>query len=427
INCFDILPRNCKICAVDADAPEVAFWNKSNLKKYYSRYIFLGMQTYSKEMYERYLSKNLESNYLYFPAATVVKSENLEKDKNISFIGSNFYPEWIPDDPLFYSDVALKLYDEFRNDYFYPYKDAKEKYNVTELLFIRVRGYYCGQERLKYLQQIDDLGLKLYGIRWWNHIAYYDFDIAKCFDPTPIVTIEENQQIYNTSKVSMNISHPLAKSCFSWRVMDIMASSSCLLTEDKPDWRNLFGKYLSKEVIETVLYKDRFDMREKAIKLLNNEKFRLRCVKELNNAIEQNGRWEVRFKTLSDCLNIPLLNVSKNVNNLIFVKKEENEGGCSNLTTKIQAFFACYERISEKIKCNQFHNLIILFLIALILFCKVQYILSKKPIIPNDILILFSFGISVIGIILLTLAFLSKPIISVLRVIKKIFTRLFVK
>ena len=47
--------------------------------------------------------------------------------------------------------------------------------------------------------------------------------------------------------------------------MDIMASNSCLLMEDKPDWRDLFEKYLSKETLEAVIYKDRFDMREKAI------------------------------------------------------------------------------------------------------------------------------------------------------------------
>ncbi len=36
---------------------------------------------------------------------------------------------------------------------------------------------------------------------------------------------------------------PLAKTSFSWRVMDIMASGACLLMEDKPDWRDLFEKY----------------------------------------------------------------------------------------------------------------------------------------------------------------------------------------
>ena len=100
--------------------------------------------------------------------------------------------------------------------------------------------------------------------------------------------------------------------------MDIMASNSCLLMEDKPDWRDLFEKYLSKETLEAVIYKDRFDMREKAIKLLNDEELRLRCVADLNNAIEQNGRWENRFKELEKFTNIKLLNMDNKNNEVIF-------------------------------------------------------------------------------------------------------------
>ncbi|MBE6448659.1 MAG: hypothetical protein E7018_05105 [Alphaproteobacteria bacterium] len=93
--------------------------------------------------------------------------------------------------------------------------------------------------------------------------------------------------------------------------------------EDKPDWRDLFEKYLSKETLEAVIYKDRFDMREKAIKLLNDEELRLRCVADLNNAIEQNGRWENRFKELEKFTNIKLLNIDNKDNEVIFIQREE--------------------------------------------------------------------------------------------------------
>ena len=314
-NCYKILDKKCKVLVIDADAPEVAFWNKEMINKYLKQVVFLGLQSYSKKMYERYLGiKISEKNYLYFPPATIVKNEKLKQDKNISFIGSNFYPLEVPIGTDFFSQDGIELYNAFEKNYFLTLDEAKTICKNTlnvEWLHENVSWVYAGQDRLRHMQQLTDLGFTFYGTHHWNRIAYYDFEIARCFDPTPKTTIEENQWVYNTSKIAVNFSHPLAKSSFSWRVMDIMASNSCLLTEDKPDWRELFEKYLSKDVLDIIIYKDRFDMREKAKRLLSDEKLRQKCVKELNNAIEQNGRWEIRFKSLEQFLNIPLLSVGK--------------------------------------------------------------------------------------------------------------------
>lgn len=309
LDLYNILNNTCKICIIDADNPET-FWNKDFHLKNKKNYIYLGLQSYSKTMYEQYINQKINGKYLYFPPATVVQNKKLKQDKNVSFIGSNFYPLQIPYDEKFYTNEALKLYNAFKENYYLTFKEAKKIYSkCSENLFELIRAFYVGQDRLKYMQQLEDLGLTFYGVRWWNHIAYYDFELAKCFDATPKTSIEDNQWVYNTSKISVNISHPQAKSSFSWRVMDIMASGACLLMEDKPDWKDLFAKYLSKDVLDTIIYKDRFDMRQKAIKLLSDEDLRLKCVKELNNAIEQNGRWEVRFKDLEKFLGIKLLNL----------------------------------------------------------------------------------------------------------------------
>ena len=322
-NCYDVLDEKCKICAIDADAPSVAFWNKDMIEKYFERFMFLGLQSYSKKMYEDWLGVKLtDKNYIYFPPATIVKNKKLKQDKNISFIGSNFYPLSIPMGEDFYGPDGIALYNAFEKNYFLTIDEAKKictHSSNVEWMYENVRAYYCGQDRLRYMQQLTDLGFKFYGVRWWNRIAYYDFEIAKCFDPTPKVTLEENQWVYNTSKISVNFSHPLAKSSFSWRVMDIMASNSCLLMESKPDWHDLFDKYLSPDVLKAIIYKDRFDMRQKAIKLLKDDKLRLKCVVELNNAIEKNGRWSVRFASLEKFLGIKLLKIKNACPELIFI------------------------------------------------------------------------------------------------------------
>ena len=179
---YSSLNKKCQICILDADNPET-FWNKAFLLNNKRKYKFLGFQSFSKNMYEKFLGIKLgSSKFLYFPPATVVTNKKIVQDKNISFIGSNFYPLSIPEEKCFYSKNALSLYDKFRKNYFYDIVDAKKDFNYDNnkinYLFEKVRAYYVGQERLKYMQEIEDLGFVFYGVRWWNLIAYYDFVFA---------------------------------------------------------------------------------------------------------------------------------------------------------------------------------------------------------------------------------------------------------
>lgn len=314
IEVYEVLQGCAKVCIIDADNPDT-FWNKDYLLDHKDELFYLGLQSYSKQMYESYLGSELKDNYLYFPPGTAVKNQKIEQDKNISFIGSNFYPLDIPPGEDFYSQMGLDLYDALKQNYYLTIDEAKSICphcsNVPWLLE-KVRAYYVGQDRLKHMQLLVDLGFTFYGVRWWNHIAYYDFELAKCFDPTPKITLSDNQEVYNSSKISVNISHPQAKSSFSWRVMDIMASNSCLLMEDKKDWRNLFEQYLSKETVNAIIYSDMYDMRNKAINLLNDDDLRKRCVADLNNAIDQNGRWHHRLINLEKFLNTPIVYLENN-------------------------------------------------------------------------------------------------------------------
>lgn len=307
----------CPNCIIDADNPET-FWNKKYLIKNYKKFIFLGLQKYSKKMYKTFLDNKINNkNYLYFPPGTSIKSQKLKKIFNISFIGSNFFPLRIPNEDFFYSKNAIKLFKKYKKNYYYncnkefkgDIKNREEYLSICET----IRAFYVGQDRLKHLSVLTDLGLTFFGVRWWNKIAYYDFDIASCFNPKKITTIADNQWVYNSSKISINISHPQAKSSFSWRVMDIMASDSCLLTEYKKDWDELFGKYISKEVKEAIIYNNRYELRQKCITLLNNENLRNMCIKELQNAIKKNGRWSKRLLKLQQFTKVSIVKIN-NIN-----------------------------------------------------------------------------------------------------------------
>ncbi|OQB40086.1 MAG: hypothetical protein BWY04_01452 [candidate division CPR1 bacterium ADurb.Bin160] len=307
---------NCPNCIIDADNPET-FWNKKYIKNNHKKFKFLGLQKYSKTMYRKLLSHKINNkNYLFFPPATSVKAQKLQKKFNISFIGSNFFPLRIPDEDFFYSKNAINIYKKYKKNYFYDcdkeYGGNIKKRNEHKTICETIRAFYVGQDRLKHMSVLTDLGFTFFGVRWWNKIAYYDFDIASCFNPKKITTNIENQWVYNSSKISINISHPQAKSSFSWRVMDIMASDSCLLTEYKEDWNELFGKYISKEVKEAIIYNNRYELRQKCITLLDNEKLRNKCIEELQNAIEKNGRWHKRLLKLQQFTKVPIIDIENN-------------------------------------------------------------------------------------------------------------------
>ena len=64
----------------------------------------------------------------------------------------------------------------------------------------------------------------------------------KPFINRKVYSIQHNQDIYNRSKIGINVSHLQATSGFPWRVMDIMASNACLVTDKHEDFKRLFGK-----------------------------------------------------------------------------------------------------------------------------------------------------------------------------------------
>ncbi len=285
----------CPIAIIDADNPQM-FWNKENIN--YPNLYYFGYQSNSDELYRKILNVEINSkNYMFlsFTATSVKFDLNMKQDKNISFIGTNFYYHSQLRSTNISQEELLQQISDNKNYYDY-------KRNISDLM--------TSQDRLEYLGVLTDLGLNIYGDDTWLDVSKYSYKIAKCFDATPMKTQEDNQRVYNQSKISININHAQATKSFSWRVPDIMASNSCLVTSYSEDWENLFGKYISDEVKSAIIYEDRYDLRKKCIKLLEDERLRMRCVKECQNAIEENGRWHHRIKKIESFLKIDLLNES---------------------------------------------------------------------------------------------------------------------
>jgi hypothetical protein len=307
--CENLLPHT-KNCLIDGDNPNY-FWNLDYLKKNLNKYYFLGMQTASREMFKQVLGEINDEKYLYFPAATSFEHLENKKNKNISFIGSSFFQIEMPRSSNLLTDDFYQIYDQVKKNYMVRPEDLNDSLRKSiddiNASMNLVKFHITWQDRVQHLSLLTDLGLHIYGLDEWKYIRFYNAELGRAFNPVAVRSLQENQEIYNTSKICINISHPQAKTAFSWRVMDIMASSACVLTEYKTDWVQLFSSYISEEVVEAIVYRDRYEMREKAKRLLNDEKFRQRCVLECNAAIEKNGRWKHRFIELENFLKIKLI------------------------------------------------------------------------------------------------------------------------
>ena len=314
-----------KICIIDADSPEV-FVNFDLFKEYANKkdFYYAGFQSCDKELYEQAINKTIVADrYKYIPMATNFQKRDVEYQRGIAFLGSNWYGAYLNG----YSEEVIKgfkyLYQKYKQNIQLDWAKEWEQYKIDNDLKTNVTVnnmlslHFLGQKRIKFLSVLSDLGLEIYGPNWNMISNFVDIDLGLCVKGGGIYGQENVEEFYNSSKICLNCSCDAAINGFSFRVMDIMATNACILTEEKNDFHLLFDKYLSQETINAVLYKDRYDLREKAKRLLSDEDLCKRCVHELNNAIEQNGRWKHRIQSFEDFLGVKLLNISND--NPIFI------------------------------------------------------------------------------------------------------------
>lgn len=428
---IEILKRlKCPICIIDADNPS-AFWNKKYFKIFVRKpnCFFLGGQTSSKKILENFLNFKIDENhYIYAPIATGLKKKALPYKRNILFLGSIWL--WYAEIPTkekyeyieYLHDIYLKDFASDRNKIIKDYKNLRIGNSYTPTSTDEVDFFFwsfAGQERMRYLDVLSDLGLEIYGNTWKQAACCHNINISKIAHDGLISTAEEVSELYNSSKITVNFSNPQADTGFSWRVCDIMASNSCLLVEDKLDFRKRFGQYLSDETLNTVIYKDRFDMRQKALKLLNDEELRLRCVSDLNNAIEQTGRWKHYLEKINELLKVKLIN--ENSSNGWYKEIIKTQSKKTDLLLIAKQCFHVYEIFSQKIKKNSFTNFIIFLILSLLVFREVN---TYKNIVQDKFIIYSSIVITFFGLLLLGFAYFYTIIHFFIKITKKVLKRI---
>lgn len=268
-----------------------------------------------------------KENIVTIPCATGIQAREEIQNKNISFLGTNFGAKIYPFSQEISSSYALyraepyikPIIEAIQDNYYitpeevYTLLNKNEKNVRKEIIYYLIpmlRRALVKEHRIAHLSMISDLGLHLYGPHIddgdWNELLLYNLELALCYRRKGVYSLRDNELLYNSSYIGLNISHLQAIGGFSWRVADIMASNACIVTEREDVFISLFQDYFTQEQLEVILYTDKYDMREKIKELLRNTPLRASIVEQSQRAIEERYRWNHYTDVLEKAFNTEL-------------------------------------------------------------------------------------------------------------------------
>lgn len=273
---------DCPFLVMEADLFHY-YNNLAYLKEHQDRFTFIN--TNEKSLQDTIkglgLSPQVKAHIINY-GTTVQSGQDNQYNTNVSFIGS-----------LFSTPIsALIRFENFTGENFYSTLDQAELLSVES-----------SRIRIKVLDEMTDLGLKLYGANDWKNLAPYFLKLADSYRNEVVYSVADYERIYNGSKICLNISHKQAIDAFPWRIMDIMASNGCLITNKSSGIDSFTKGYVTIPSYETA-----GEAKSLAQKLLNDKVWREDIVKASHLCIKDKGRWPDAFKLLQDITGCSILN-----------------------------------------------------------------------------------------------------------------------
>ena len=135
--------------------------------------------------------------------------------------------------------------------------------------------------------KLTDFDLEIRGQHWNNlncHILKGYPELLLCYSSEIVNNTITTQNFYNSSKIGFNTTHIQAKNGFGFRVADILASSSCLVTEYSSD--------LFKLGFDIPTYKTPSEAKSLCEEILKNENYRADIVDKCNAIINKKHRFK---------------------------------------------------------------------------------------------------------------------------------------
>ena len=276
---------DCPIVIAEADRAQY-FSDQNLIKNNVDRYHFFYFTQNGSNQIANLFNAS-KKRIFYIENATSIKSKKIDKVNEICFIGT-----------LYQSHLG-KIY-------------LKDKKNKTDYL-----NYITAHKRKKLLLSLKDYNLKIYT----NSIPDLYLDLLKYGKISNEHVFETIiiEKIMNQNLISLNHSHEQAKNNgYSWRVLDILASNSLLITDKSSLLAKQFGKNINRQFYDSVS-----DARKIINYFLKNKNARSDLIAEQNQIIDKFFRWEDRIKKIEDIFG---LKTEKNQENYIinFIVKKNN-------------------------------------------------------------------------------------------------------
>lgn len=288
---------SCPIALWNAD--DIIFFNNINeVKKSIERYHFMSFTDEGIKRYKDTLSAP-ENRIAKVQSATTIKRKAEKKEYDLSFIGTPFFVrenliQFFKENPKYLDDIDGEAHNNELNNKTLS-KLNKNDIPREELLYFR-----SGPKRIASIISLLTLKCKVFGPQEWLNLAPIAPDIIGHYAHEPVYSLLHNELIYNRSKVSINIRHSQNKEGYPWRVVDILASDSVLLSDPS---RELFKDFnLPKDQI----FSSPSEAYYASKKLLNNATLREDLVSRQNEIIEKNFRWHHRFPIIQQLTGVNL-------------------------------------------------------------------------------------------------------------------------
>jgi len=291
---------------------------------------------YIKENIERYkifsISESWEKGYIDFgfkknqiyqvPPATAIYKEDIPQDIKISFLGGIHYDTGKIKKLICshkYEEQLWNIQQEYLNSETFDYEALFCKYFQNDYENLNLNNadlWPFFNYRWLVLANLLDLGLKIYGLRW-DEVVKTMPQITTAFFNKNVWSLEDNQEFYNRSVISISPIHPQGcGSGFPWRIYDVMASNACLVSEHSSDL-----KKLTSGQVEIPMFHTPWQAREICQDLLKDDTARYEIITASQKYVDNNARWIHHFKNIEDIMNIKIINENQ-IGNYINIDRD---------------------------------------------------------------------------------------------------------
>jgi len=332
---------NCFVLVVEADLYPNGFF-KIDLMSKYSEKIYIATANNNLRNRIKKLINFLDDNkFIILKNSTSFldyESKHKIQDINISFIGTILGIE----NNKFVNFLTKNINNRENLDYaknlitkakYNIHQIAKDEFNFFNTEYSDLFNYISYLNRIKPLESIADLGLVIYGkAHNLNNIASSE-DLIFCINElSDILSAIENKEIYDRSKLSINLhfahnSSDPNLSSYSWRVTDIMASNSCLVSTFCPALDQDFGKW-----VKIPQFSNKNEAYEVCKKLLLDDAWRIDVVEGSKIAIRDGGfTFNDRLLELEKFFNLKRNDPNFLDNYNFFINKKISDEVCKKL------------------------------------------------------------------------------------------------